>query len=216
MLELVAMITMLADHLGKVFWPDQMIWQIIGRVAMPLYCWGLVQGVGRTRSWPRYALRLLLVALTAQPFYYGLGWKNLNMGFTLLFGLLLLVGLDRTKKWFQRSGQTRERLAGGVLRGLIVVAGFLIFGLLPLDYGWYAWALLLIYRYLKAPLALLGAHAVLNALGGGPFQAWSLVATALLILPVTYRPLMRGRWVYRSFYPAHLAVLFLASRALIP
>ena len=67
-LKLVAFLTMTLDHIGVMAstsymsgtWID--IFRIIGRIAMPLFCFMIVEGVIHTRSFGKYALRLGILA----------------------------------------------------------------------------------------------------------------------------------------------------------
>lgn len=48
---------MLLDHLGTIYFPDLIIFKIIGRLSFPLFAWGIAIGAERTKN---MALRLLL------------------------------------------------------------------------------------------------------------------------------------------------------------
>jgi len=43
MITILAFITMLIDHIGYIFFPFDEIWRIIGRIAFPLFAWGIVR-----------------------------------------------------------------------------------------------------------------------------------------------------------------------------
>lgn len=47
-----AMLTMLIDHVGLVFFPTDPAWRIAGRLAFPIYAYALYMGV---YPYPRYA-----------------------------------------------------------------------------------------------------------------------------------------------------------------
>lgn len=65
-MQLIAMLTMLIDHIGYIFFPQDLEWRYIGRIAFPIYCYALVQGHLHTSSKLRYLLRLLAIAVIAQ------------------------------------------------------------------------------------------------------------------------------------------------------
>lgn len=69
LLKLIALLFMLIDHSGKVFFNNASDMRQLGRIAFPVYVWCMIVGFSRTRSVPRYLLRVLLVGLVSQPFY---------------------------------------------------------------------------------------------------------------------------------------------------
>lgn len=119
-LKLFAIITMLIDHTGATVirailqHPDitydaalKATWQSIysmsrsiGRFAFPVFCFLLVEGFLHTRNVYKYAGRMFLFALISEiPFDIALksGWydpSKQNVYFTLLIGLLVLIGIS--------------------------------------------------------------------------------------------------------------------------
>lgn len=69
LLKLIALLFMIIDHVGKVFFNNASDMRLLGRIAFPVYVWCMIVGFSRTRSVPRYLLRVLLVGLIAQPLY---------------------------------------------------------------------------------------------------------------------------------------------------
>ncbi|KEQ26856.1 TraX family protein [Paenibacillus tyrfis] len=53
-MQLIAVITMLTDHIGAVFFEDQAIWRVIGRIAFPIYAYGIVMRYRHTRDLKSY------------------------------------------------------------------------------------------------------------------------------------------------------------------
>ena len=91
MLEWIAMVTMLIDHLGVSFFPDVPFLRMIGRIAFPLYCFFIVLGLTRTRNQKRYLQRLLIIALISQiPYNLVFPTLRLNVVFGLLAGAMLI------------------------------------------------------------------------------------------------------------------------------
>lgn len=82
-----------------------------------------------------------------------------------------------------------------------------------MDYGMYGLLLVLLFRYFQGPV-LVVAHVVLNALylllHNSSVQMYSVLATAGIAIAQYYQAgfRMKGpRWVWRYFYPAHLAII---------
>lgn len=98
-MQLIAMLTMLIDHIGAVYYPYDLNWRLIGRIAFPIYAYAIVAGYGRTRSVNRYMWRLLLIAAAAQlPYSATFGVWEVNAVGTLLVSLAVLALLDRFDK----------------------------------------------------------------------------------------------------------------------
>ncbi|KIL34260.1 hypothetical protein SD71_21125 [Cohnella kolymensis] len=199
-MQLIAMVTMLIDHIGFIFSPHTDILRIIGRIAFPLYSWFLVQGYLHTRNHKKYMMRLLALACISQvPYTLALQRFELNVIFTLLLSLLALYAASRIA-----SGTLRAAALGSIIAAAILV---------PMDYGIYGILLTFIYRYLR-DWQMVAGHLLLNAAfflasGGSQWlQLFSVLGTVIIVNPVPYRGTFFNKWVYRSFYPAHLLLLF--------
>ena len=69
LLKIIAMVTMLIDHCGKMLFPQYRIMRVIGRIAFPIYAYCIAAGCVYTRNPLRYFKRIVLLALISQPFY---------------------------------------------------------------------------------------------------------------------------------------------------
>lgn len=200
-MQLLAMLTMLIDHVGLVFFPEQELWRIIGRISFPLYVYALVLGYERTSSRRRYLYRLGAIAMASQvPYQLALNPDGLNVVVSLLAGALVLQVLERTGSF--------------LMSAVIVSTAGILMDLLPFDYGAYGLLLVVIFRYARSHMLVLW-HLMLNVLflflNGWELQLWSLFPT----LVIAYGPWIANRlesarvspWVWRSFYPLHLAVI---------
>ena len=110
-LKIIACISMLIDHIGAVFVPTAggysiyYAMRIIGRIAFPIYCFLLAEGVAHTKNPVKYGLRLFIGMLLAEipfdlAFSGGWDWSYQSVMVTLLlgFGMALIMNkLDRTK-----------------------------------------------------------------------------------------------------------------------
>lgn len=204
-MQIIAMLTMLIDHIGYIFFPGEMGWRFVGRIAFPIYCYALVQGHIHTSSRPRYLRRLLWIALLTQiPYNLALDPGGWNVVFTLLLSALVLFVLDKLPNpWY------------GIP---VVILAFILMDRLPLDYNAYGLLLVLIFRYVRSYWLIL-AHFLLNSIYlfyyGWLVQMLSIVPTLLIAgAPGFWRLLEHKRlprWIWWSFYPLHLAVLALVK-----
>lgn len=69
LLKLIALVFMFIDHSGKVIFANNQDLRLLGRIAFPIYIWCMIVGLERTRSVPKYLLRILLVGFFSQPLY---------------------------------------------------------------------------------------------------------------------------------------------------
>ncbi|MHA6482307.1 TraX family protein [Paenibacillus sp. strain BS8-2] len=201
-MQWLAMLTMLIDHIGAVWFPEDSTLRIIGRLAFPLYAYAIVIGYFRTRNLNHYLIRMAGLACLSQiPYMLAFQVWEVNAIASLFVCLLMLTLLDRYK-------DNRPLLV------LLIAAAVALLELIPFDYGAYALLLVFIYRYAK-PANVVWLHLVLNVTmvfaKGWIIQLFSLFASILIIyLPVFLRTLDRvqvPRLLWRSFYPLHLALI---------
>lgn len=211
LLGVLAVIFMICDHVGAVFFPRVIILRVIGRLAFPLFAWGIAIGAEHTRSLPRYALRLLALLVISQPFYmFALNHTllKLNIFATLLLGLLAIWGLKEKRLW-------------------MTVAALLVAELIGADYGLRGvLCILLLWALHDNPLALAVCFSAFCVIWGGsytpvwttPYFAVRLQTCAILALPFMLYPTLRRtrtpRWLMYAAYPGHLAVLWLLQAVL--
>lgn len=68
-LKIIAMISMVFDHVGDLFFPDLMWPRMIGRLAMPLFSFSIAEGYLHTGDKIKYLCRLGIFALISEiPF----------------------------------------------------------------------------------------------------------------------------------------------------
>ena len=69
MIKLIAAVCMLVDHIGYIFFPEQLIWRLIGRISMPLFAYSIARGYEYSRqknTIPRYVKKLAAFAAVSQ------------------------------------------------------------------------------------------------------------------------------------------------------
>ena len=91
-LKLLAVVTMLIDHMGFTLFPHAVWMRAVGRLAFPIFCFLIAEGCAHTHDKKRYAGRLLLFAVLSElPFNLmcsgqWISWNYQNVLWTLLIG----------------------------------------------------------------------------------------------------------------------------------
>lgn len=233
LIRLIACACMLIDHAGKMLFPQLPAMRLIGRLAFPLFAYGIAVGAVYTRDPLRYLSRVVLLALISQPLYalglahessgmyavsffehplraaaaFYLGsWQTPSILLSLSLGLAILLCLRR-RQWVLALGLyiLCERIAP------------------RLDYGIGGIRLMILFYLLcEHPLLSLAAtvsymlawsRSVGYPILGVEFgmRIYSLPAVLLVHLPLPRRVRL-PRWFIYGFYPAHLAVLAVLCR----
>lgn len=210
-LKLFAMFSMLVDHTGMVLFPQVQGLRLFGRLAFPLYCFLLAEGVAHTSNSKRYLGRMLAFALLSEvPFdlacHKTLFWPQAqNVFFTLSLGLLaceILKGFTRQKPFWTLMA------AGGLA---------LLAELLRADYGAFGVALIVAFFVGRdSRFRGIGLFTILNT-GFSLLNHMTLqLAAPAAGIPIFLYNGQRGKAVNKRlfywFYPLHLLALFLLHR----
>ena len=255
LIKVVACLCMLSDHLGKMIFPNALyisvsgpwafllpsgsLLRIIGRLAMPMFCYCIAVGCAYSRNVWKYALRLLLMGVLVHPLYMA-AMGHVKLGtfdwahnfyridllinhyllpypsilFSLFAGILVI--------WTIRERQ--YALTGVLLAICWYLDGCLDFGIKGIL------LMVLFYALLERPLAsflwaalfmcwwggpsLRTLAGIRSVLSGGALTVYTQFY-AVLALPLIYLPLRTGirvpKYVSYLFYPAHLALIYLLT-----
>ncbi len=203
MLKIIAFLTMTIDHVGLVFFPQYFALRIIGRLAFPLFAFGIAQGYVRTRNVFNYGQRILLLALISQPIFYLLiNESGLNICFTLLFGLISIYIYDKFKNQWLKYG----------LILLLLISG----QIMQMDYGAYGILMILfffIFRdkpiliFVQSALVFLMILSDFNQL----FNIFAIVSFFIAYYLKDY-DFKINRTVQYLFYPVHMLILYIILR----
>lgn len=230
-LHIIAMTLMLMDHLWATLLPAQEWLTCAGRLAFPIFAFMAVEGYFHTRSFKKYALRMLLFAVLSEvPFdlMYGGTWfypVHQNVIWTLLLGLLGIHLMEIVRKkqkiWLTLLVSVLVVAAGGLLGTLCMVdyygVGVLTVFLFYFFRGRKWWCLLGQAAALYwVNVELLGGLMYPVQLLGMDLELCQQGLALLALIPIW---LYRGRQGYHSkpfqyacygFYPIHMLVLVLA------
>ena len=215
-LKLIAILSMLIDHVNKaLIYPNLVsndgvlttvsnIFDIIGRIAFPLFCFLLVEGFFKTRCRKKYLLNLLIFGVISEvPFdmfttasFFNMNWNNVM--FTLAFVLITIWIIDILKERMQKLPKTLWYFASFIIVIIMCIAAMY----LSLDYEHHA-ILIGYFFYLFHDMPLL---AIPFGYASMYTQPWALLGFGLTL---TYNG-KRGKqnkMLNYWFYPAHLLIL---------
>ena len=215
-LKLTAILSMLIDHVNKaLIYPNLVsnngilttvsnIFDILGRIAFPLFCFMLVEGFFKTRSRKKYLLNLLIFGVISEvPFdmfttasFYNTNWNNVM--FTLALVLITIWSIDILKGKMQKL----PKALWYFVSLLIVLIMCIVAMFLALDYEHHA-ILMGYFFYLFHDMRV---FSILFGYASMYTQPWSLLGFGLTL---TYNG-QRGKqnkWLNYWFYPVHLLIL---------
>ena len=215
-LKLIAILSMLIDHVNKaLIYPNltsnngaltvvSNLFDIIGRIAFPLFCFFVVEGYFKTRNRKKYLLNLLIFGVISEvPFdmfttasFFNMNWNNVM--FTLALVLVTIWIIDILKE----KMQNRPKALWYIVSWIIVLLMCTVAMLLALDYEHHA-ILIGYFFYLFHDVRLLSIPFGYASMYDQP---WALLGFGLTL---TYNG-QRGRqhkMLNYWFYPAHLLIL---------
>lgn len=203
-LKIIAIATMLIDHIGAALLPGLMVLRYIGRLAFPIFCFLLAEGFLHTRNVKKYALRLLFfcfvsevpfdLAIFGRPVY----WGHQNVFFTLFIGLMVLAGL----KYLEKPGILYQ-----ALKLVCILAGMAAAVYLRTDYDAFG-ILVIVFFYQFRNMALF--RDIFVSLG---LLLCSLteITGLFALIPIHLYNGKRGlslKYFFYLFYPVHLLLLY--------
>lgn len=205
-LKMLAMLTMLIDHMGAILFPQYRWMRMIGRLAFPLFAFLLVEGFLHTRDVNAYLKRLTIFAILSEPvFDFAFSGRFFDMGhqnifFTLALGVLLLKLLNENAEvsrrilWFVVIAFAAELIrcdykTGGILTILIFYQ----------------------YRNNRRMMSVFFAAAHMFLWGTLSIQSYAVFS----LIPIFLYNGKRGtrvKYAFYIFYPVHLLVLGLIAK----
>ena len=212
-LQLIAIITMIIDHVGLFLCGNDLGMRLVGRLAMPLFCFMLAEGFLHTKGkrW-KYFGRLAIFALISQlPFDLlsnsTVSPIRLNVMFTLATGFAAMA-LIEYGKW--------------AVIGLPIF--FIVAEYLHMDYGAYGIAMIVgfyliskflgkkkqkIWRWLAYIVTFFTSTTIYVAAKQNATQLFALLAIIPIILYNGKLGKRLPKWFGYIFYPAHLLAIFI-------
>ena len=212
LLKIIAIATMVIDHVAVILYPNILILQIIGRLAFPLFAYLVVLGVESTKKTRKYMATLLVFAAISQvPYYLAFGiqpFERLNILFSLFFSAVTIYFYNK--------------------RSMLAFVPLLLSIFLMTEGSYYVVLTAVGMKLLKdkpkiGALALVALNLQFLFISDieSQIQILSLLAVPLIFLHIDNRlkkeilipenslPYSTRKYFFYFFYPVHLALLFL-------
>ncbi len=235
-LKLIALITMIIDHIGAIFFPQYIAFRYIGRLSFPIYAFLLSEGFVHTRSRVNYAARLFVFGIISEvPHDLAfsqkvLDLKSLNIMFELYLGVLALSAAETI---LEKENKTIFKVLSAFLLALILFAS----AYFNTAYGIYGIVLMLSYYIFRNDRASCAASGAVVSIGFNSFKRVTLPLKAFAGTPVkitSLNPLQsyaaaasipiyfyngklgphKYKWLFYAIYPMHLLLFYFIKLAI--
>lgn len=227
-LKIIAVITMLIDHIGLLLLSDYArayeVCRIVGRISFPIFCFVLVEGYFHTKNRMSYAIRLGMFALVSEiPYNMMFGkifyMEKQNVIFVLFFGFMVIWALDLITGFaikypeviLERVGVSRLNVAAELI---VMALGLSAAYLFHVTYS-YAGVMLIIcfYVFKKHHIGKIVSNIVFNMGMFGYGIQWAGIMSIIPIALYNGKPgCKKGKYFFYWFYPIHIMLLVTLKR----
>ena len=225
-LKIIAVISMLIDHIGAYLFPSAMWLRVIGRISFPIFAFMVAEGCRYTKNKIRYLLNMFVLAVFCQVVFSPfkpVTYMRIPVTFTL--SIVTVYALQNlATKW--NSGIIKDKISSAVLFILTILVVAVLNDKLEIDYGFYgcmtpafvslAWTERNNTEYknhnqYKYAIVMLALGLWLVYTEYGRMQIYSFAAILVLLLYNGKRGNRVTKYFFYIFYPAHLGILYLIS-----
>lgn len=223
-LKIIAAVSMLIDHIGFIFYPNDDLFRILGRLAFPIFSFFIAVGCKYTKNPLRYFLQLALLGIGFQAAAYSFT-SSVNIFITFSFSILIILPLNMLKTAIFKQKSVLKALLWAVVTALSVAICYAFCQKFNVDYG-FAGCLVPVAasifmlpkglentpakKFEKLPLqVLMTGIAILYVWHTFKWvHLYSLLSLPLLLLYSGKRGKLPLKYFFYVFYPAHLVLLY--------
>lgn len=197
MLKVIALVTMILDHIGM-FWSIEWL-RLIGRLSFPIYCFLISKGVKKTKDIKQYMIRVLMLAIISQCIWQYMGVSVLNILFTYFLFIQMMYFIKNKNN---------------VMASIVFLVSVLVSPML--DYGFYGFVLLFMFYYIedKYVRLILMLASIIYFIKCELISVISLISIISIFLiskydkPKYYKKYKKYNKLFYWMYPLHLIILF--------
>ena len=207
---------MTIDHIGVVFGtPFYNLLRAVGRLSFPIFAFLLTEGYVHTKSFSKYFLRLLVLALVSEVIYDYVFFGSFiyrganNIFFTLALGLLTLFLLDKSKSLIKRYFKDKVDLfiILPITYLLIIVIMGLMGEFLNFSYGMLGILVISFFYLFKTNFPLVVISVTLSTLILGEGMQYFSLFSLILIYFYNQKLGKKSKLFFYLYYPLHILVL---------
>lgn len=205
-IKTLGILTMILDHLGFMFFTENIYLRLLGRLSFPLFAFQLAVGYSHSKSKEKHILRMLLFAIISQlPFILFIAEGSpetghfLNIGFSFTLGLLGMYAFDNIKQ--------------PLLKILMTLSTIFLGYIMPIDYGYFGVALSIIFYIFRS-------NRIASVISGGTLvilkliieQSFVKVPMLGALIPIWSYNGKKGldnkfsKYFFYIFYPLHMII----------
>ena len=231
-LKCIAMISMLIDHTSVAYFGQTTLFNVIGRIAFPIFAFQISEGYIHTKNLKKYLLRLFCFAIISQvPFMLFDSMFTNNFSFnifgTLFVGLLAILLYDKISNCtFELTKDKKFNLTINKIFGFIpAILLCIVSEVCCFDYGFWGVAIIFLFYFFKNDkLGMVIFYITsciikygINIIIYGYHYLYILLCIGT-ILPIIFICLYNGKqgkkikYLLYAFYPVHLLILYFIFR----
>ncbi len=221
-LKIIALISMIIDHIGVMIFPSTIWLRCLGRISLPIFAYMIAEGCRYTRNPKKYFLRIFILGFFCQTVYFfaeGTLYLSTVVSFSLSVAAIFLI------KSILKPKTKKERPL--CIFALLLLAALVLFLRFPpefmrpygllLDYGIYPFLIPIVLYFLPSKewrlLALIPLLYLLS-LNFQWDQLFSFAAIPILLLYNGNRGKRNLKYLFYIAYPLHLGIIFIISQLL--
>ena len=214
-LKIIAMISMLLDHIGLQLFPNLQILRIIGRLAFPIFAYMIAEGCFYTKNKARYLLLIFgLGSICQLVFYFFMG--SLYQGILMTFSLSIISIYAIDYYLDKRNWKSLSLMVFTILSvAFLSLTLPMILKNTDFEFDYTALGILLpiaiYYSKNKLQKILYTAFILLLLSNIYDNQIYSLLSLPLLLLYNGERGKYKLKYMFYIFYPAHLVIVYFLS-----
>ena len=215
-LKIIALISMVIDHVGVMLFPNALWLRCLGRISLPIFAYMIAEGCHHTRNPKKYFLRIFILGVLCQAVYF-VAYGTLYLSTLISFSLAVLA-IFLLKKLCTERGKLQIAKNAMLCIAMLLLMIFLAnppsftepYGLY-LDYGIYPFLIPVVLYFIPKKEWRLLAMIPLLYLLSLDFEWEQLLAFCAIPILLMYNG-KRGKanlkYLFYIAYPLHLVLIF--------